>query len=256
MTGTAKEAAAEFWHIYRLPVISIPTNKPCVRRELPDRIFPDWEAKWKALLEEIVRVHASGRPILLGTRNITASETLAEQLRALNLSFNLLNATRHREEAHIVSEAGHPGKITIATNMAGRGTDIKLGLGIAGQGGLHVLATERHEAHRIDRQLYGRAGRQGDPGSAQAFISAEDELLRRFVPEPLRRRLQTAARRQWTGTQRLATATFKYAQFIAQRQAFRQRRQVLKFDTWLAESLSFAGSAQTYSRGDRGMSEQ
>lgn len=248
MTGTAREAAAEFWHIYRLPVIAIPTNKPCVRRELPDRVFPDWESKWNAVVAEIARLHAEGRPVLIGTRNITASEKLALLLVDQALPCNLLNATRHREEAQIIASAGYAGKITIATNMAGRGTDIKLGLGVAEKGGLHVLATERHEARRIDRQLYGRAARQGDPGSAQAFISAQDELLTRFVPELIGRRLDRAARRKGKGTQRLAGAAFRYAQFVAQRQAFKQRKKVLQFDTWLAESLSFAGSAQTYSR--------
>lgn len=248
MTGTAREAAAEFWHIYRLPVIAIPTNKPCIRRELPDRVFPNWEAKWQALIEEIRRLHALGRPILVGTRSVAVSEALAEKLRALELPFNLLNATRHREEAQIVAGAGQAGRITIATNMAGRGTDIKLGSGVAALGGLHVLATERHEAHRIDRQLYGRAARQGDAGSAQAFVSAEDELLRRFVPGYVRRRLEQVARGDRAGTAAMAAAVFRYAQMIAQRQAFHQRRQVLKFDTWLAESLSFAGSSQTYSR--------
>ena len=248
MTGTAREAAAEFWHIYRLPVITIPTNRPCVRHELPDRVFPDWQSKWNAVIDDIRRLHSQGRPVLVGTRNITASETLAGRLNRLGLPFNLLNATRHREEAQIISTAGRPGTITLATNMAGRGTDIKLGDGVAGLGGLHVLATERHESHRIDRQLYGRAGRQGDPGSAQAFVSVEDELVHRFVPGPVRRQLGRSVMRSKVAAQTLAGVTFKYAQYVAQRQAFRQRQQVLKFDTWLAESLSFAGSAQNYGR--------
>jgi preprotein translocase subunit SecA len=248
MTGTAKEAAAEFWHIYRLPVIAIPTNRPCIRKDLPDRTFPDWECKWSALTEEIARLHASGRPVLVGTRSVANSETLAARLSQISLPFNLLNAVRHREEAQIVAQAGQYGRITIATNMAGRGTDIKLGRGIAEIGGLHVLATERHESRRIDRQLYGRSARQGDPGSSQAFVSAEDELLRRFVPGALRRRLQEAARLGERASARLARMAFAYAQFVAQRQAFHQRRGVLKTDTWLAESLSFAGSSQTYTR--------
>jgi preprotein translocase subunit SecA len=252
MTGTAQEAAAEFWHIYRLPVIAIPTNKPCIRKELPDRVFPDLESKWNAVVEEIVRLYGQNRPVLVGTRNVTASELLAERLKALNLPCSLLNATRHQEEAQIIIGAGHPGRITISTNMAGRGTDIKLGKGVAALGGLHVLATERHESHRIDRQLYGRAARQGDPGSAQAFVSVEDELIRRFVPDVLRKRVQEGVRRSAPGTQLLAGAGFKYAQFAAQRQALRQRRAVLKFDTWLSESLSFAGSAQTYGRKTAG----
>lgn len=244
MTGTAREAAAEFWHIYRLPVMTIPTNRPCIRRELPDRIFASQEAKWSAVVDEVQRLHRMGQPVLIGTRNIAASERLAARLQQAGLHFNLLNATRHREEAQVVAAAGEPSKITIATNMAGRGTDIKLGKGVAEAGGLHVLATERHEARRIDRQLYGRAARQGDPGSAQAFVSADDELLQRFVPSPLRRQLESSVSANRPGTQSLAATSFRYAQFVAQRQAFRQRRQVLKLDTWLAEALSFAGSAQ------------
>lgn len=241
MTGTAKEAADEFWHIYRLPVIVIPTNRPCIRQELPDRVFPDWSSKWIALVEEIVRLHEQGRPILVGTRSIAVSEELAEKLNARGLPFSLLNASRHQEEARIVAEAGQRGRITIATNMAGRGTDIKLGAGVAAMGGLHVLATERHEAHRIDRQLYGRAARQGDAGSAQAFVSLGDELVKRFVPEVARRRIASMVRHGGKPAEKLAGAAFGLAQFRAQRFAFRQRRSVLKYDTWLAESLSFAG---------------
>jgi len=244
MTGTAREAADEFWHLYRLPVIVIPTNRPCIRRELPDRIFPDWSSKWSALVEEIVNLHAQGRPVLVGTRSIATSEELAEKLAARGLPFSLLNASRHREEAQIVSEAGQRGRITIATNMAGRGTDIKLGAGVATLGGLHVLATERHESHRIDRQLYGRAARQGDAGSAQAFVSMEDELVKRFVPGIARRQVESVVRHARAPAEKLAGATFALAQFRAQRMAFRQRRSVLKYDTWLAESLSFAGGGR------------
>jgi len=244
MTGTAQEAAGEFWHIYQLPVIAIPTNKPCIRRELPDRVFPYAESKWAAIVEEIVRYHEFGRPILVGTRSIAASEKLAEKLTQLGLEFSLLNATRHQEEAAIVEHAGVAGRITIATNMAGRGTDIKLGPGVAALGGLCVLATERHESHRIDRQLYGRAARQGDPGSAQAFVSLEDELLRRFLPSLIRGRLESAARHLSFATQPVATAGFKYAQWSAQRMAYQQRCTVLKMDTWLVESLSFAGTGR------------
>jgi len=244
MTGTAKEGAGEFWHVYRLPVIVIPTNRSCVRKELPDRVFPDWESKWTALVDEIARLHEQGRPVLVGTRSVARSEELAEKLSQRHLPFSLLNATRHREEAAIIAGAGERGKITIATNMAGRGTDIKLDPGVAALGGLHVIATERHEAHRIDRQLYGRAARQGDPGSAQAFISLEDELVRRFVPELARRQIERVVRSRIGAADKLAGAAFAFGQFQAQRLAARQRRTVLKYDTWLAESLSFTGSGQ------------
>jgi preprotein translocase subunit SecA len=242
MTGTAQEAAPEFWHIYRLPVITIPTNKPCIRQQLPDRIFPDWESKWTAIVDEVVHLHHQGRPVLVGTRNIAMSELLADKLMQLGLPFNLLNATRHAEEAEIVRGAGEKGRITISTNMAGRGTDIRLARGVAEAGGLHVLATERHESRRIDRQLYGRAARQGDPGSAQGFVSLEDELPRRFLPAVVLKQLATAARRKHFAAPGLAAGAFKFAQNAAQRLSFRQRRTVLTYDTWLTESLSFTGS--------------
>jgi preprotein translocase subunit SecA len=189
-----------------------------------------------AIVQEIVRLHELGHPVLVGTSSIAASEKLAERLRELGLEYSLLNATRHSEEAAIIERAGLAGRITIATNMAGRGTDIKLGPGVAALGGLCVLATERHESHRIDWQLYGRAARQGDPGTAQAFVSMEDELIRRFVPSFVRRRLRFA--------QRVAGFGFKYAQWSAQHLAFHQRRAVLKMDTWLTESLSFTGTGR------------
>ncbi len=244
MTGTAHEAAAEFWHVYRLPVVSIPAHRPRRRRELPDSVFADAEAKWQAVAEEVARVHETRRPVLVGTRSIAASEELNRRLVARGLACEVLNATRHAEEASIVAAAGEPGRITIATNMAGRGTDIKLGTGVAAAGGLCVIATERHEARRIDRQLYGRSGRQGDPGTAQAFVSTEDELLARFCPVPLRAALREAARRGLPGSGRLAEMVLARAQRTAQRLAFRQREQVVKMDSWLAEALSFAGAGE------------
>ena len=240
MTGTAQEAAAEFWHVYRLPVVAIPPYRPCQRVELRDRVFADPESKWQAVAREVARLHATGQPVLVGTRGVGASEELSERLAAAGLQCAVLNATRHAEEALIVAGAGDLGRITIATNMAGRGTDIKLGSGVEELGGLAVLATERHESRRIDRQLYGRAGRQGDPGLAQAFVSAEDELLRRFCPAPFRLALREAARRDLPGRTRMASALIARAQRTAQRQAFRQRQEVVKLDGWLAEALSFA----------------
>jgi preprotein translocase subunit SecA len=246
MTGTAREAAPEFWHIYGLPVLSIPTNRPCIREELPDSVFPDGERKWQAIAEELVRWNQTGRPVLVGTRSVKASEKLAAMLESRGLEFNLLNAIRHREEARIVAAAGQQGKITIATNMAGRGTDIKLGRGVAELGGLHVIATERHESGRIDRQLFGRCARQGDRGTAQAFMSADDELIQRFVPAPIRKRLVSTIENQGVGSHRLAKTALSYAQRAAQRLAFRQRKNVLQMDTWLEEALSFTGSGQMF----------
>ena len=234
MTGTAREATAEFWQIYRLPVMTILTNRPTQRSEMPDRIFQNESAKSTATVEEVARIHATGRPILVGTRSVAASEALAAALRAKSITCELLNATREREEAQIIAQAGQRGRITIATNMAGRGTDILLGSGVAELGGLHVLATERHESRRIDRQLFGRAGRQGDRGSAQAFISAEDELFRRFIPTVVRRRLGMS--------EKLVTLACTMSQRIAQRTAFQQRRSVMEHDTWLEQALAFAGN--------------
>ena len=241
MTGTAKEATAEFWQIYHLPVVVIPTNRPCVREYLPDAVFTSEAAKWAKILSEIKHVHAMGRPILVGTRSVKASEHLSQLLQAENLGHQVLNAVRHREEAQIVAAAGQAGRITVATNMAGRGTDIKLGRGVANLGGLHVLATERNESGRIDRQLFGRCARQGDPGSARAIVSLEDEFVSRYAKSLVaylrRRHGQTAIdiASRWTN------AAFRLAQFRAERLALRQRKTVMKTDHWLDEHLSFAG---------------
>jgi len=241
MTGTAREANAEFWHIYKLPVLNIPTNRPCIRKMLPDSVFSSEADKWEAVIREIERWRQTGRPVLVGTRNVRASERLAEILQAKGYEFNLLNAVRHKEEARIVAAAGEQNRITISTNMAGRGTDIKLGRGVAEMGGLHVIATERHESGRIDRQLFGRCARQGDPGSAQAFMSVEDELIQRFVPATMRNRLAVAVKRRTPGARRLTEAALIQAQRAAQRLAYQQRRNVLKMDTWLEDALSFTG---------------
>jgi preprotein translocase subunit SecA len=241
MTGTARETSTELWQIYRLPVIAIPANKPCRRILLPDRIFATADEKWRAIADDICRLHATGRPILAGTRSIRASERLADLLSERGLQFQLLNALRHLEEARIVAEAGHRGRITIATNMAGRGTDIRLGQGVAEMGGLHVVATERHDARRIDRQLFGRSARQGDAGSAQAYVSLEDELLHRYCPAMARRSVQAMLASKRPGGRRLAVALISLAQKRAERHAYRQRKSLLRTDAWLEDALSFAG---------------
>ena len=244
MTGTAKEAAREFWHIYRLPVVAIPTNRPCRRTVLRDRVFARDPAKWQAIAETVADLHRQETPVLVGTRNVAASEKLAKHLDELQLPYNLLNAIHHQEEAQIVAEAGVPGKITIATNMAGRGTDILLGHGVAEASGLHVIATERHEAGRIDRQLFGRCARQGDPGTVHVFVSAEDELLQRFLPAAARRSLLAMLLSRHPAAQASARLAFAYAQRSAQRQAFHQRQQVLRTDTWIDDALAFTGASQ------------
>ena len=233
MTGTAAEAAKELWKIYDLPVLPIPRNRPCQRRDDADHIFATLEEKWDAIVAEIAEVHATGRPILVGTRSVRASELLASRLNVLGLPFVVLNARNHKEEAQIIVGAGEMNRITIATNMAGRGTDIRLGEGVVKIGGLHIVATERHESGRIDRQLFGRSGRQGDPGSAKAFASLEDELISRFTTKFERATFNPASLR----------TLIRIAQWRAQRLAYRQRAAVLKADTWLTESLAF-GSPQ------------
>jgi len=183
MTGTALTEAGEFWQIYKLDVISIPTNRPLIRDEYDDEIYASEKEKYDAVVEEIVRVQATGRPILVGTTSIELSELLSGKLERRGLEHVVLNAKHHQREASIVANAGQPGVVTIATNMAGRGTDIVLGEGVPQAGGLHIIGTERHESRRVDNQLRGRAGRQGDPGSSQFFLSLNDELMRIFAPE-------------------------------------------------------------------------
>ena len=235
MTGTAWEGRREFWTIYHMATVRIPTHKRCVRKVGRPRVFGAADAKWDAIVKQIQRVHDAGRPILVGTRSVRASEHLSEMLTKIGLEHQVLNAVRHEEEARIVAEAGGPGRITVATNMAGRGTDIKLGRGVEQKGGLHVLATEYHESGRIDRQLFGRCARQGDAGDVVGFSSLEDELIVRY-----HRRL---ARRAGGDGQRSASARrgLRIAQHRAERMALRQRKQVLKTDDWLDEFLGFTG---------------
>lgn len=180
MTGTAKTEEQEFVKIYGLPVLQVPTNKPIQRKDLPDVIFKNKRGKYKAVVREVERRHATGQPILIGTTSIEQSEELSHMLDQANIPHSVLNAKYHEREAAIVALAGQKGAVTIATNMAGRGTDISLGEGVAELGGLAIIGTERHESRRIDNQLRGRAGRQGDPGSSQFFLSLEDDLLRIF----------------------------------------------------------------------------
>jgi len=183
MTGTAKTEEEEFKQIYHLPVLVIPTNKPLIREAKPDVIFRTEKAKFQAIADEIEKLHSSGRPVLVGTDSIEKSEYLSRLLKKRGLEHTVLNAKYHEKEAEIVKDAGQRGAITVATNMAGRGTDIKLADGVAELGGLHVLGCQRHESRRIDNQLLGRAGRQGDPGSSQFYLSMEDDLLRIFGGE-------------------------------------------------------------------------
>lgn len=183
MTGTAKTEEEELKKIYGLDVIVVPTNRPMIRKDIPDVIYKSVGSKFRAVVEEIAKRHANKQPVLVGTVSIENSERLSEMLKRKGISHQVLNAKYHAEEAAIVAQAGQPSSVTIATNMAGRGTDILLGEGVAELGGLHIIGTERHESRRIDNQLRGRAGRQGDPGSSQFYLSLEDELMRRFGAE-------------------------------------------------------------------------
>ncbi len=180
MTGTAETEASEFWSIYKLDVVAIPTNRPVIRDDRQDLIYKTKREKYNAVIEEIVRLVGQGRPVLVGTTSVEISELLSRMLKLRGIKHNVLNAKQHQLEAQIVSEAGRPGQVTIATNMAGRGTDIKLTPEVKTAGGLAIIGTERHESRRVDRQLRGRAGRQGDPGSSQFFVSLEDDLMRLF----------------------------------------------------------------------------
>jgi preprotein translocase subunit SecA len=229
MTGTAREVARELWSVYRLPVVTIPTNRPVRRVALPDRLYLTADAKWAAIVETVRRLHSEGRPVLVGTRSVAASEHLSELLAKDGLAPQVLNARQDQEEAKIIASAGERGRITVATNMAGRGTDIRLGPGVAEIGGLHVIATERHEARRIDRQLFGRGGRQGDPGSFEAVVSLEDEIVQGAFGS-------LAKRLAWAGAPLVGLA-----QRLAERHHAVIRRDLLRVDDHLSDLLAFTG---------------
>ena len=242
LTGTASEAATEFWRIYRLGVVRVPTHRPRLTRTAPVRVFDTEAHKWREVVAEVQRVHAAGRAVLVGVRSVEASVQLSHRLSDRGLEFELLNAVRHAEEARIVARAGEPGRITIATNMAGRGTDIRLGSGVAALGGLHVVIAEGNDSGRTDRQLAGRCGRQGDPGSVATFLCLEDRLALRFLAPGLRRTLMAALQVGWPGVAALARVMFRLAQRRAEADAFAQRSAVLKADDWLDRALPFERS--------------
>jgi len=242
MTGTAREVAGELWSIYRMRVVTVPTHRPMRRKYLPDRFYRRGEEKWTEIVKTIADLHQKDRPVLAGTRSVEASEKLSGLLSDKGLSHKVLNARQDKEEAEIIALAGQPGGITVATNMAGRGTDIRLGPGVADLGGLHVIATERHEAGRIDRQLFGRCGRQGDPGTSEAFVSLDDEVITVHVWKPLRW-LAGAMPNTFFGKW-LGRALFGRAQRGAQRLHARMRHNLLKMDEQLSESLAFSGKSE------------
>jgi preprotein translocase subunit SecA len=241
MTGTAADATGEIEKVYNRPVIVIPTNKPVARQQYPMRVFKTADARWAAVVESIEQLHAQGRPILVGTRSIEASEHLAERLAARGLAHRVLNANFDKEEAEMIVEAGRGGlnaAIIVATNMAGRGTDIKPDEAAIKAGGLHVMLTEMHGAKRIDRQFIGRAGRQGDPGSAQIFVSLDDELVRLHAPKGRAWLRSTSPGQEITGPAlRLAYNVFRFAQRASEARARRGRAGVLKQDDWIERYL-------------------
>jgi preprotein translocase subunit SecA len=240
MTGTAAESTAELWQIYRQPVTRIPTHRPIIRTQQRDQLFASADAKWTAVLAAVQTRHATGQPVLIGTRSVEASETVSTLLSDAGLKHEVLNAVKHEAEAQIVAIAGERDRITVATNMAGRGTDIKLGDGVPELGGLHVIATERHETSRIDRQLYGRAGRQGDHGSVEVFSCLEDELFQRHGSRIFKRLIRPFCIGQSSARGLLVDLMRRQAQQKAERMARSQRRSVLQTDDWLEEQLAFA----------------
>jgi len=230
MTGTAWASARELRKIYRCHVVRIPTHRPEIRTRLPELVFGTAEAKWAAVVDEIQRMHALGRPVLVGTRSIDKSEHLSRLLSARGIEHQVLNAHHIAEEAQIVAQAGQPGRVTVSTNMAGRGTDIKLGPGVAELGGLHVICTEMHDSARIDRQLIGRCGRQGDPGSYRQFLALDDELLFSGLGPKKARKYEALGKASANGPLEGYTHLFRKAQRKVERRHFRERRALMYFE--------------------------
>jgi preprotein translocase subunit SecA len=235
MTGTAKTEEEEFRNIYNMIVVEIPTNEPIIRDDANDLIFATMNAKYKAIAKEIKARHQIGQPILVGTISIETSELLSKLLKRLGVRHEVLNAKQHEREADIVENAGQKGSVTIATNMAGRGTDIKLGKGVVELGGLAVIGTERHESRRIDNQLRGRSGRQGDPGYSRFFLSGEDDLLRRFGGERFQKQLETLTKNRGSDDEspvdyKIFSRMVERAQKQIEGNNFDRRKTVLQYD--------------------------
>ena len=236
MTGTAKTEEDEFIKIYNLPVIVVPTNKPVIRKDYPDLIYKTKRAKYKAVGKAVQELHAKGQPVLIGTTSITQSEQLSSILQHLGIPHNVLNAKYHEKEAEIIANAGQKGAVTIATNMAGRGTDIKLGEGVPELGGLFIVGTERHESRRIDNQLRGRAGRQGDPGASRFFLSLEDDLLRLFASDRIAGIMDKLGMEEDEPIEhKLITNSIEHAQKKVEARNFDIRKHVLEYDDVMNE---------------------
>lgn len=235
MTGTAKTEEEEFRNIYGMDVMVVPTNLPIAREDHPDLIFKTMEAKFKAVVNEIFELNKKGQPVLVGTVSIETSELLSSLLKKKGVAHHVLNAKNHEKEAEIIENAGQKGAVTIATNMAGRGTDIKLGDGVVALGGLHVLGTERHESRRIDNQLRGRAGRQGDPGSSQFYLSMEDELMRRFGSDNMKAMMERLGMDDAPIESKLVSRAVETAQKRVEGNNFDARKQILQYDDVMRE---------------------
>ena len=231
MTGTAETEAGEFWSIYKLDVVTIPTNRPILRKDNDDLIYRTKKDKYNAVIENIVALKNEGRPVLVGTTSVEISELLSRMLKLRGIKHNVLNAKQHAKEADIVAEAGQPGAVTIATNMAGRGTDIKLGTGVKDAGGLAIIGTERHDSRRVDRQLRGRAGRQGDPGSSVFYVSLEDDLMRLFGSDRLAKIVDRMGMEEGEALQHsMLSSAIERAQRKVEENNFGIRKRLLEYD--------------------------
>src|SRR5690554_2071471 len=231
MTGTAETEAKEFWDIYELDVVVIPTNKPIARNDMQDRVYKTAREKYNAVIEEVKELVKQGRPVLVGTTTVEISELLSRMLKRDGIPHNVLNAKHHQKESEIVTDAGKAGTVTIATNMAGRGTDIKLGEGVKEAGGLAIIGTERHDSRRVDRQLRGRAGRQGDPGSSQFFVSLEDDLMRKFGSERIARLMDRMGLQEGEVIQHgMISKSIERAQKKVEENNFGIRKHLLEYD--------------------------
>jgi preprotein translocase subunit SecA len=231
MTGTAETEAGELWDIYKLDVVVIPTNRQAVRKDYDDLVYKTTREKFNAVIEEIVKLTEAGRPVLVGTTSVEISELVSRLLQLRKIKHQVLNAKQHQREAEIVAEAGKPGTVTIATNMAGRGTDIKLTPESRGAGGLAIIGTERHESRRVDRQLRGRSGRQGDPGTSQFYVSLEDNLMRLFMPERISRIMDKLGLKEGEEIQHsMVTSSIERAQKKVEENNFGIRKRLLEYD--------------------------
>ena len=236
MTGTVEGADSEFAEFYRLQTVLIPRHRPCHRVDLPDRFFASKDAKFRAIVGEILERHRCGQPVLVGTRTIADSEILSSMLQSLKLSHEVLNGLQDADEAAIIAKAGRYGAVTVATNMAGRGTDIKPDERALAVGGLFVLGVERNDSRRIDRQLAGRAGRQGDFGFSRFFVSGDDDLVQRYAPK-LSKRLRKTAGKDGEVHDNYSPIVLQF-QLLAEAQSLKQRRQMVQHDRWLDEVLA------------------